>query len=197
MQTGVATCEATPPVGYRVVKVFDNGIETFTIYLPDPVDSVPLVNIVTAAVDPDTVGVNVPVSFTCVVDSANFPDWSGLSYKWKFGDGDSFTVPNSSHAYTDTGNYQVVFAAYKLHDKCALYRFNIVVKGGQYVQENTTKDFTSFSPTVIGGLLSLPQGKKCKVFDITGRIVMPDKIKPGIYFIEADGKITRKVVKVR
>jgi len=43
----------------------------------------------------------------------------------------------------------------------------------------------------------LPEGKKCRVFDITGRVMMSNKIKPGIYFIEIDGKITRKVVKVR
>ena len=54
-----------------------------------------------------------------------------------------------------------------------------------------------FGPTIISGSLLLPEGKKCKVFDITGRVVTPDKIKPGIYFVEVDGKITRKVVKVR
>jgi hypothetical protein len=38
---------------------------------------------------------------------------------------------------------------------------------------------------------------ECKVFDITGRVVEPTKIQPGIYFIEVDGKITKKVIKVR
>jgi parallel beta-helix repeat protein len=52
-------------------------------------------------------------------------------------------------------------------------------------------------PTVFYGPLQLPTGKKCKVFDITGRIVEPDKIQPGIYFIEVDGVVTQKVVKVR
>jgi hypothetical protein len=51
--------------------------------------------------------------------------------------------------------------------------------------------------TVFGGSLQLPEGKKCKVFDITGRVVEPSKIQPGIYFIEVDGVVTRKVVKVR
>ena len=51
--------------------------------------------------------------------------------------------------------------------------------------------------TIVSGPLLLPEGKKCKVFDITGRVVEPDKIQPGIYFIEVDGKITRKVIKVR
>jgi hypothetical protein len=54
-----------------------------------------------------------------------------------------------------------------------------------------------FGATIFTGPLLLPEGKNCKVFDITGRLVMPDKIKPGIYFIETDGAITRKVIKVR
>ncbi len=51
--------------------------------------------------------------------------------------------------------------------------------------------------TIFRGPLQLPKGKKCRVFDITGRVVAPDKIRPGIYFIEVDGQIVRKVVKVR
>ncbi len=54
-----------------------------------------------------------------------------------------------------------------------------------------------FGATIINGSLLLPKGKKCKVFDITGRVVAPDKIKSGIYFIEIDGVVTQKVVKVR
>lgn len=51
--------------------------------------------------------------------------------------------------------------------------------------------------SIIKGPLVFPENRNCRVFDITGRVVMPDKIKPGIYFIEIDGKITTKVVKVR
>jgi hypothetical protein len=51
--------------------------------------------------------------------------------------------------------------------------------------------------TIIHGHLQLPRDRKCKVFDITGRVVAPDKITLGIYFIEVDGVITQKVVKVR
>lgn len=51
--------------------------------------------------------------------------------------------------------------------------------------------------TIFKGYLQLPGGKECKVFDITGRVVEPDKIKPGIYFIEVDGVVTQKVVKIR
>jgi hypothetical protein len=51
--------------------------------------------------------------------------------------------------------------------------------------------------TIFRGPLRLPDGKKCKVFDITGRVVEPEKIQPGIYFVEIDGMVTQKVVKVR
>lgn len=51
--------------------------------------------------------------------------------------------------------------------------------------------------TVFSGPLHLPEGKKCKVFDIKGSIVIPDKIGPGIYFIEIDGIVKQKVVKIK
>jgi hypothetical protein len=55
----------------------------------------------------------------------------------------------------------------------------------------------TFSPTIFRRPLQLPADKKCRVFDITGRVVDSSKIHPGIYFIEVDGVVTQKVVKVR
>ena len=63
--------------------------------------------------------------------------------------------------------------------------------------QNISIKHTDYNTTIISGPLQLPEGKKCKVFDITGRVVEPDKIQPGIYFIEVDGILTKKVVKVR
>lgn len=51
--------------------------------------------------------------------------------------------------------------------------------------------------TIFSGPLQISEGKKCIVFDITGRVVEPSKITRGIYFIEIDGVVTQKVVKVR
>jgi hypothetical protein len=51
--------------------------------------------------------------------------------------------------------------------------------------------------TIFRGPLQLPKGKKYKIFDITGRVVEPDRIAPGIYFVEIDNKTTQKVIKVR
>lgn len=55
----------------------------------------------------------------------------------------------------------------------------------------------SIHTSIFCGLLQLPESKKCQVYDIMGRVVEPDRIRPGIYFIEIDGVVTQKVVKVR
>ena len=51
--------------------------------------------------------------------------------------------------------------------------------------------------TIFRGPLQLREGRKCKVFDITGRVVEPERIAPGIYFVEIDNKVVQKVVKIR
>ncbi len=56
---------------------------------------------------------------------------------------------------------------------------------------------SDYAATIINGPLLLPEGKTYRVFDIMGRVVLPNNVKPGIYFIEVDGVMTRKVVKVR
>lgn len=67
------------------------------------------------------------------------------------------------------------------------------------VKENRSSvvNYKGISATIFTGPLLLPESKTCRVFDITGRVVAPDKLKPGIYFIEIDGRITQKVVKIR
>jgi len=51
--------------------------------------------------------------------------------------------------------------------------------------------------TVFAGPLVLPKGKTCKVFDITGREVDIQYLRPGVYFIKIDAAVVHKVVKVR
>lgn len=59
------------------------------------------------------------------------------------------------------------------------------------------KDPSLIWPTIINGSMCLPKNLSYKLFDITGREVMPDKIKPGIYFIYIDGRLSKKIIKVR
>lgn len=74
----------------------------------------------------------------------------------------------------------------------------IKTESEQAIEEKAKHDLQNYLfSTIFTGPLLLPEGKNCRVFDITGRVVIPDKIKPGIYFIEIDGEITQKVVKVR
>jgi hypothetical protein len=50
---------------------------------------------------------------------------------------------------------------------------------------------------IISGPIILPKEKHCRVFDITGREVNPTKVSLGIYFIEANGCIIGKEIKIR
>jgi hypothetical protein len=52
-------------------------------------------------------------------------------------------------------------------------------------------------PTIISGSMRLPKDIPGKLFDVTGREVDAAQLAPGIYFIEIDGKITQKIIKVR
>jgi hypothetical protein len=55
----------------------------------------------------------------------------------------------------------------------------------------------NFGATICNERWDLPDGKRCKIYDITGRIVKSTNITQGIYFIEVDGMIAHKVIKVR
>ena len=55
----------------------------------------------------------------------------------------------------------------------------------------------NFGVSIFSGPLSFPEGKTCRIFDITGRVVIPQQIKSGIYFVEVDGQIQQKVIKIR
>ncbi len=69
-----------------------------------------------------------------------------------------------------------------------------------FFEESTIPHFVeanNITATVFRGPLPLPAGKKCAVFDITGRVVLPDKIKPGVYFVEIENRIVQKVIKIQ
>lgn len=51
--------------------------------------------------------------------------------------------------------------------------------------------------TIISGPLLLPEDKECKVYDITGREITANQLAPGIYFLEIDGEVVQKVIKIR
>lgn len=51
--------------------------------------------------------------------------------------------------------------------------------------------------TIIGEPLDLPDMHKYRIYDITGRIVQPQMLRQGIYFLENSGAIVSKIVKVK
>ena len=71
--------------------------------------------------------------------------------------------------------------------------------GGSWIEEKTAMHNSQghLNPTIFRGPLVLPKGKTCRVFDITGRVVEPARMAPGVYFVEIDGKIAQKFVKVK
>jgi len=113
----------------------------------------------------------------------------------------------TAHAYTVNDSIFVSYTEDKNsgHTSCFGYSLNPIrcwvfhknlITGIEEEKSRVVENY-DFGPTIFKGPLLLPTDRKCKVFDITGRVVMPDKIKPGIYFIEVDGEIIKKVVKVR
>lgn len=52
-------------------------------------------------------------------------------------------------------------------------------------------------PTVICGPLLLPNINQYTIYDISGRAVTPVNLAPGIYFVESQGRVVTKVIKVR
>lgn len=51
--------------------------------------------------------------------------------------------------------------------------------------------------TITKGILILPKGKASKIFDITGRQIHTFNPAPGIYFIEIDGEVQQKIIKIK
>jgi len=51
--------------------------------------------------------------------------------------------------------------------------------------------------TIFSGPLHLPVDMNYRIRDITGREVEPNTMRPGIYFIEVDGNVKHKVIKIK
>ena len=66
------------------------------------------------------------------------------------------------------------------------------------INEGDAKEiYNDRTPTILTGVLQLPKDKICRVFDVTGREIKTLNPAPGIYFIEENGTIVAKVVKIR
>lgn len=122
-------------------------------------------------------------------------------------DGDSVTTPQLVDTLSGYNPrcafdkyYQRIWVSYKAlrngeHNIYATY-MDINDVADKQIEKHLSKQ-NVYVPTLLAGPLILPKDELFKVFDITGREVKPHLIAPGIYFIEKEGKITQKVVKVR
>ncbi|MBN2621435.1 T9SS type A sorting domain-containing protein [candidate division WOR-3 bacterium] len=58
-------------------------------------------------------------------------------------------------------------------------------------------DFGISIATIVSGPLPLPGDSEYRIYDISGQQVHSQNPTPGIYFIQGDGKITHRVIKVK
>ena len=120
-------------------------------------------------------------------------------------DGDTLIEPSDSAGCWQTESYQngtywVVVTAYDICGNEQSDSMQVTVQNFGVEEWPVAKDIEEYSyisSTIFRGPLRLPDGENYTVFDITGRIVEPDKIAPGIYFVEIDNEIIHKVVKIR
>ena len=101
----------------------------------------------------------------------------------------------TDYGYIITGQITVDYGGgYESADICVIKTLPDL---GIEEHESTSINKDKMTTTIVSGSLLLPEGNKCKVFDITGRVVEPTSITRGIYFVEVDGVVAQKVVKVR
>ncbi len=63
--------------------------------------------------------------------------------------------------------------------------------------EKPLEEGNNLRATIISGKLGLPHDKKYRIIDITGREIDAGRLSPGIYFVEIDGRVVKKVIKIR
>ncbi|MBI4721887.1 MAG: metallophosphoesterase [Candidatus Stahlbacteria bacterium] len=219
--TGFSSCGTPLPAGYRIVKVYENGVESFPVVIytnsgfEKGIDTVRDEKIVTPTISvenpvaggADTILADSTVYFNMIIDSISYPGWSNLNYKWEFGDSNTSTARDTSHSYSDIGEYIITARAYN-QQSVASYRFKIVVKqicveesypisNHQLSISNTTIGDTDNTKLISYYLPSAAFVNLC-VYDITGRRVrelykgQQDKgvhnitvsgLETGIYFV--------------
>ena len=77
------------------------------------------------------------------------------------------------------------------------YAFTMLPTGIEEHEYQYDLNSNMLCPTVFTNLLQLPKGKSFKIFDITGRQIHSLNPTPGIYFIEVDGEIVHKIIKIK
>ena len=69
-----------------------------------------------------------------------------------------------------------------------------------FIEENIISiknEIPFYTSTLLSGPLDLPAGIEYRIYDISGRSIETNHLMPGVYFIEIEGRIRLKVVKIR
>ena len=67
----------------------------------------------------------------------------------------------------------------------------------QYTEEKVVDICKTIGTTIFTGPFRITIDKSYKIFDVTGRQIHTLDPAPGIYFIEVDGEIRQKIIKIR
>lgn len=118
-----------------------------------------------------------------------------------YGTNDTLTaIPDTGYQFVQwsgdlTGNENpaVLFMDYD-KDVTATFEY---VGVSEYPTNRSINPTVHPGATIFNGPLHLPIGKTCKIYDVTGRDIYTWNPAPGIYFIEVDGRITAKVIRVK
>ena len=89
-------------------------------------------------------------------------------------------------------NYLVVWGEY--HDDFDVYG-NVDISVG--VEEKFLHSVDRIYPSIISGPLVIDDHRNTMIYDVMGRNIRPDQMKPGIYFLMIDQKKIEKIIKLR
>ena len=115
--------------------------------------------------------------------------------------GSPFRIANPAHSSTDgyviAGDEDYLCLWSKLLYPADIYGNLDIEVGVEDNEPRAIDEKPEYITTIVSGPLALPNDKEFKVFDIMGREVVPHNLRAGIYFIEAQGEIVQKIIKVR
>jgi hypothetical protein len=97
----------------------------------------------------------------------------------------------------DKGEYILTGYSYSNITDRDVYLVRLGAPPGMSEDNTTSMKSHNHGATIISGPLILPADRTCRVYDITGRIVDATTLAPGIYFVEVEGQIINKVIKIR
>ncbi len=136
-----------------------------------------------------TGGISGSYGRTMKYNSTGEQQWTGDYFN--LGSFESVVVDDNGCVYVTGGSYTPISSSY---DYVTIkYAQTTAITGEKIFHDEHTFPTT----TIFSGPLQLPVGRTCRVFDIAGRVVEPSKIQPGIYFVEIDGEVVQKVIKIR